>query len=51
LHARNRSGRSFYVSASIVAPNGAFVSCRSGDLPFDLKSQVVYELGFHVCFN
>ena len=41
----------FYVSAAIVAPNGVFVSYRSGDLPFDLKSQVVYELGFHTYFK
>jgi hypothetical protein len=41
----------FYVSAAIVAPNGVFVSYRSGDLPFDLRSQVVYELGFHTYFK
>ncbi|MEJ0038597.1 MAG: hypothetical protein WDO68_21405 [Gammaproteobacteria bacterium] len=41
----------FYVTAAIVAPNGVFVSYRSGDLPFDIKSQVVYELGFHTYFK
>ena len=41
----------FYVSAAIIAPNGVFVSYRSGELPFDLRSETVYELGFHTYFK
>jgi hypothetical protein len=40
-----------YLCVAIVAPSGVFISYRSGDLPFDLKSQTIYELGFHTYFK
>lgn len=40
-----------YTTLSISSSNGVYISYSNGKLPFDLKSQQVYELGWKFHFN